>query len=114
MFGIYGSRVDQSLATLLYIARQQQFDGQFVIVEDKQEIRIVSKSCELNGNKGEVFSLIPLQKNATGVSIVGALYSLKNKTITYGSTLGISNEFNTSTVQISLKKGVVLVIHHKK
>jgi len=114
MFGIYGSRVDQSLATILFIAKQQQFDGQFVIVEDKQEIQIVSKSIEIKGKEGEIFSVIPLQQNATGVSIVRAMYPLKTQTIPYGSTLGISNEFKKSSVKISLQKGVVLVIHQRK
>ena len=59
---------------------------------------------------GQTFSVIAQVQSATGVVVSGAKYPLTNARLNLGSTLGLSNETSESHLQVSVEKGIVLVM----
>jgi thiamine pyrophosphokinase len=64
----------------------------------------------LNGNKGDLFSLIPFTERVKGISTKGAHYELENAVMELGDPYGVSNYFKEERVEVSIKKGYLLVI----
>ena len=56
------------------------------------------------------FSLIPVDRVVSGVSIAGARYPLANRTIYRGDSLTVSNEWATEAVEISVEEGCCYII----
>jgi thiamine pyrophosphokinase len=65
------------------------------------------------GNLGDLVSLIPLTPDVKGVSTRGLKWPLISATLTFGSTLGISNELTDSEAEIQLRSGTLLLVHRK-
>lgn len=109
IFGWMGSRLDHALANLFLFGNVKK-NIQVRIVELDQVLYLVHSLLKLNGKKGELVSLLPLNGDVSGVSTKGLKWALKNETLHYGKTRGISNEFVGKTAEIRVKKGMLLVI----
>ncbi|GAV25540.1 thiamine pyrophosphokinase [Carboxydothermus islandicus] len=64
----------------------------------------------LRGKPGQLFSVISLTGEVTGLTIEGAKYSIVGAKLSGGTTLGISNEFLTETVKVFWEKGKLIVL----
>lgn len=111
VIGMVGSRIDHMLATLLHYASHPQKRISVRIVEENQDLYIVHTSLTIMGNVGEYVSLIPLLGDAIGIVTRGLKYALSSDTLSFGSTRGISNEFTSKTVTVSVTNGILLVVH---
>ena len=113
LFGILGDRLDQIIGNVLSIIPYARKGIAITIIEGKQEIRIVTKPTILKGEIGDRLSLIPLISDAQGITTFGLKYQLKNETLLFGHSRGISNVFTDQSVKISLKKGILLAVHER-
>jgi thiamine pyrophosphokinase len=113
VFGALGGRWDQSLANVMLLAlpalrdvptRLVDRDQTIVAIRDGQEVRI-------EGRAGDTLSLIALAGDARGVSISGCEYPLSDARLSFGATLGVSNVLIEPAARVSVKAGIVLVIH---
>ena len=61
----------------------------------------------------DYLSVFCLGADASGVTIQGAHYEVKNATLTSGFPLGVSNRFLGKSVTVSAQTGTLLVIWHR-
>ena len=111
LIGALGGRLDQTLANLLILA-QQDWNVPLAIAEGNQLARMLRgpQQLTLTGPTGGYVSAAALSDEVTGVTYQGLEYPLVNATLRLGSTRGISNTLATSPAQISIDKGILLVI----
>lgn len=76
-------------------------------------VRVVRDRAEIRGTPGDIASLLPVAGPAEGVTTTGLRWPLDGDTLLPGTTRGISNEFIDSTVHVSVKRGVLLVVHQE-
>ena len=114
LFGMVGNRIDHMLANVALFAEAVMQGNRILIISEEQEIHFVDYHIELLGKPGEYVSLIPLKQNATGVTTEGLKWRLYNDTLSFGSTMGISNEFIRKKAKIIVEKGILMVIHTRR
>jgi len=111
LIGALGGRLDQTLANLLILA-QRAWTAPIRLVEGDQVAEILHGpgALKLHGQPGATVSLIPLSAVVTGITYRGLRYPLENATLAFGSTRGVSNEFDELTATISIDDGMALII----
>jgi thiamine pyrophosphokinase len=114
IFGILGDRIDHLIANIFLLAKVRTENRliKIKIIEGKKEIFILNKEITINGKIGDEVSIIPVSEKLVGITTEGLEYPLKNEEIVFGSTRGISNVMNKTSVKITISKGVALVEHN--
>ncbi len=107
--GVTGTRLDHTLTNILLLKSIGGTGTKCRIVDDNNEIYLVTESIELHGNPGDLLSLIPLTETVKGVTITGVDFPLDNAEIPMGSSLGISNRFSGTKAKISIRNGMAAV-----
>jgi thiamine pyrophosphokinase len=113
IFGALGARWDMTLANLLLLAHPAFTATNTRLLDGPQEIRLLQsgQTASLIGKPGDTVSLIPLQGDAYGITTNGLEYPLKNETLKFGATRGISNVIEAEDATIQLRQGLLLIIH---
>jgi len=113
IFSALGGRWDQSLANILLLTLPDLRGVPARIVDQRQTMVILAGDAEahIEGRVGDTLSLIALGRDAHGVTIEGCEYPLNQARLPSGKTLGISNVLIEPTARVSVKEGIVLVIH---
>lgn len=111
LIGALGGRLDQTLANLLILARQDE-SVPLAVAEGDQLARVLRgpQLLTLTGPIGGYVSAVALSEEATGITYRGLEYPLENATLRLGSTRGVSNMLASSPAQISVETGILLVI----
>jgi thiamine pyrophosphokinase len=116
VLGALGARWDQTMANMLLPAADELRDVCIRLVDGKQEIMLLSGgslhkgTLTLNGLPGDTVSLIPLGGDAVGISTEGLEYPLRNDTLYFGATRGISNVLLQEHASIHLLSGLLLCV----
>lgn len=113
LFGLLGGRLDQTIANLLLLARPEWGSTQLITIDgpDKAYVLRGGETLQLTGETGEIVSLISLTPQVSGVTTQGLRWPLDEAELHFGSTLGVSNEFEASSATIAFKEGVLLIVH---
>ena len=111
--GFTGSRIDHTLNNILLLKMAYEKGAKAVIVDEKNEIYYLDKKLTLEGNPGEFLSIIPVRGDVLGVTIENVKYPLKDETLYFGKSRGISNEFLGKECTITAKCGLAIVIKAK-
>lgn len=111
--GTLGSRTDHFIGNILMFSKPIFSTVHLKIIEGDQDLYVVRKQIHIQGKSGETLSLIPILSDAEGVVTKGLEYVLEDSVLPIGTTRGISNILTSPNVEISLKKGVLLVIHKR-
>jgi thiamine pyrophosphokinase len=113
LIGLLGGRLDQTLANLLLLARPEWQTARLVVSDglDSAYLLHPDQPLILSGEPGEVVSLIPLTPVVEEVSTSGLRWALNDTRLSFGSTLGVSNEMTSTSCQVTFRKGVLLVVH---
>jgi thiamine pyrophosphokinase len=113
MLAMLGGRLDQSLANLLLLARPEWASTTLRVIEGNQTIWPVraGQKTTIEGTPGDLLSLLPLTPLVTGVTLEGVEWPLKEATLSFGSTLTISNVLTRLTARLKIAEGLVFVIH---
>lgn len=108
--GIEGDRIDHILANILLATIS---DIPLIFIQNNQEAFVVKGPSEfqLFGNKGDLLSLIPLVSDVGGITTKNLQYALENGTLFFGKPRGVSNVFMKKEVGITIKQGVLFVVH---
>lgn len=109
VLGATGHRVDQTLKNLSVL---KQFDDQFEelhFADNFGEIRLLESSFRQEFEIGTQISLFPLSGRVSGITTIGLKYSLKDEALENGVRDGSSNEVVENPVQITHKKGDLLL-----
>jgi thiamine pyrophosphokinase len=112
-----GLRFDHALANVLMLAAPD-IEAGLAIVDGPSTIRVIGlrgpERLDIEGEPGDILSLLPLSEEVTGVSVTGCAYPLDQATLRQGSTLGLSNELLSSRAIVAVQRGRLAVIHTRK
>ncbi|MCK5096844.1 MAG: thiamine diphosphokinase, partial [Desulfobacteraceae bacterium] len=111
--GVTGSRLDHTIANIFLLKKLAAFKIKCRIIDDNNEIFLVTDKITLTREKKSFVSIIPLTETVEGVTTSGLKYPLTNAEIRSGTSLGVSNQFSDDKASISLKKGILLVTKSK-
>jgi thiamine pyrophosphokinase len=116
VIGGLGGRLDHSLGNLYLLAapRLHQPGVRAHLLGEQEEVFLLrgGQQMQVEGQPGEVLSLVPLGGDAQGVRTSNLYYPLKGETLSVGPSRGISNVFTSTQAEISLEAGMLLVIHN--
>jgi thiamine pyrophosphokinase len=106
-----GARFDHTMANILLLAG---FEGvPITIVDGPSTCWLVRGpgSSAIDGQVGDLVSLLPLTGDASGIRTKGLYYALKGETLSFGRPRGVSNVLIEEHAEVSVEGGMLLVIH---
>ena len=106
-----GTRFDHSVANMLLLLAVEKVPLWIVDGPSVCWLLRGPGSVPIVGHKGDLLSLLPIVSDATGVNTSNLYYSLRDETLYLGKTRGTSNILTQVTAEVSLKKGILLLIH---
>ncbi|WP_262675836.1 thiamine diphosphokinase [Paenibacillus sp. J5C2022] len=113
LLGAIGTRFDHSLANvhLLALAEENGIDAK--IIDEHNEIRVVSSVAAIRRGPYDTVSLLPLSQEVTGITLSGFQYPLRDASLTVGQSLGISNVLLGQSGTVQLASGRLIVIQSR-
>jgi thiamine pyrophosphokinase len=113
ILGGLGGRLDQTIANLSLLTNPE-FATLDVRIDDGMVEAFMARSLSaFSGKPADIVSLIPWGGVVSGLSTEGLRWPLRNDTLFPDKTRGISNEMLGESASISLKSGLLLVIHSR-
>ena len=109
LLGVTGQRMDHTLSNICLLRRMADCNIEAKIVDNNNEIYLVTRELVIQGQKGDLLSIIPITDQVSGLSLTGLAYPLTNTSLSMGTSLGISNCFTGSQARVILESGVVVV-----
>jgi thiamine pyrophosphokinase len=113
VFGLFGSRMDHMLTNIFALSYLEQKGIKVSFVEGNQELQVTQDIVQLRGEIGDLISLIPLKGDVKSVTTKNLQYKLANENLYFGLSRGISNVMTGKTAEVSIRDGLLLVIHSK-
>jgi thiamine pyrophosphokinase len=106
-----GGRLDHALANLLMLADQELAGVGLRAIADETTVRAVRGGQELalDGDVGDLVSLLPIGGDAIGVTTTGLRWALNAATLRIGRSRGLSNVVVEAGASVRLDTGVLLV-----
>ncbi len=106
-----GARFDHTMANILLLAG---FDTVPITLVDGPSmcwlLRGPGRSA-IDGQVGDVVSLLPLTGDASGIYTMGLYYPLKGEALFFGKPRGMSNVLIEEHAEVAVESGMVLVIY---
>ncbi|MFI8574726.1 thiamine diphosphokinase [Rossellomorea aquimaris] len=114
IFGATGGRLDHFMGNLQLLMTPKLLDKDIEVeIIDVQNRLYLAKSGEHSVEKSpelQYISFVPVTQSVEGITLSGFKYPLKNRNISRGSTLCISNELIQSSGTFSFSNGILMVI----
>lgn len=110
----FGGRLDQMLGNLALISSPACIAADVRLHDGLTEAFFITDKAILRGQQAETVSLLPWGAPAEGVSTDGLSYPLNRETLLPYRTRGISNQMLSDTAKVSVKRGMLLCVHHHK
>lgn len=112
VYGAAGGRLDMTLGNITLLANPDLLIP-ITLICGEEEVHMLRQgvSLTLTGKPGDSVSLIPLQPGPSVVTTRGLKYHLDNEALLFGYTRGISNQLVDEQARITLKSGLLAVIH---
>ena len=103
------------LANVFLLARPNLRGRQAMIADGAETLQLLAGGeLSLAGTPGDLLSLLPIGGDAGGVTTGGLLYPLHEETLYLGQPRGVSNVFTATAALVSLRAGLLLVIHTRR
>ena len=110
LLGMWGGRLDQSVANLLLLTQyMDQLDITVVTEDETVQILGPGQSLTVENRERATASILPLSAQVEGVKLSGMEYPLDNALLPFGTTLGISNVVRQKQASVSIRRGLLLV-----
>jgi len=114
MLGALGGRLDQTLGNILLLLNSDYIDLPIRLVSGPETAQLVRDEIVVHGQPGDTISVIPLTADVEGLTYHGGLrWLLHDASLPLGSTRGISNQLVAPAARITLRSGVILVVHKR-
>ena len=110
MLASEGGRLDHLLSAALLLASERYARSQIDAFVGKARIHVLRGERELEGEPGELLTLLAVNGPAEGVTTEGLAYPLHGETLEPGSSRGVSNVFAARRARVAVERGVVLAI----
>lgn len=111
LLGAFGGRFDQSMANTLLLVKPTIAKIPARIAGADFDAWLAIERASIAGNIGETVSLIPLTAQVENIETSGLQFPLRNETLFFGSSRGISNVLTTARAEISFTRGMLLIVH---
>lgn len=113
LLGLFGGRLDQTIANLLLLTKEEWNQVKFTVLNGNEIAYLMQDhdSLTIDGEAGNIVSLIPLTPEVTEIFADGLRWKLDNSLLMFGTTLGVSNEMKNNSCNIRIGNGKLLVIH---
>jgi thiamine pyrophosphokinase len=111
VIGALGARWDMTIANVLILANPEFSRLSIHLLDGSQELIILRGKSQLNinGKPGAMISLIPISGDVPGITTQGLEYALRNETLSFGATRGVSNVFANDHAELSVTDGILLI-----
>jgi thiamine pyrophosphokinase len=110
--GAVGDRLDQTLSNVYLMALPILSDCDVRMVASRQETWLIGAGTHaIEGHAGDTLSLIPLNGTVHGVKTDGLYYPLHDEDLIFGPARGVSNVMNGEKASVTVREGVLLVLH---
>jgi len=111
--GALGGRLDHTLANIALLTdlRLSKFDIR--LDDGVEEIFFCRDQVNVYGKSGDLVSLIPWGGVVSDVQTTNLKWALKKETLYPDKTRGISNEMTSDTATISIRAGLLLIVHRR-
>lgn len=106
-----GNRLDQTLGNLFLMTLPLYQAIPMRTLTATEEAFVARERAVISGEVGDIVSLIPLTPRVTGIYTHGLEYPLEDGVLHFGPTLGISNQLREAQAEVTLKEGLLLVVH---
>ena len=107
-----GDRLDQTLSNVYLLALPVLRERDVRLVAGKQEAWLLYPGeHHITGAAGDTLSLLPISGEAHGIRTDNLYYPLRDETLTFGPSRGISNVLQGEQAGVSLRDGVLLAVH---
>jgi thiamine pyrophosphokinase len=112
VIGATGGRLDQILSNIYLLSLPALVGRDAQLVAGKQAAWLAHPGrTPLEGAPGDTISLIPLNGTVRGVRTENLYYPLREEDLFFGPTRGVSNVMTEPQAAISVREGVLLVVH---
>lgn len=108
VLGGLGGRWDQTFANLLLPAYRSLKALPVTFWHDDLWIYLVRDERFIHGHAGQTVSLIPIGGDVHGVTTTGLEYPLKEESLSFGATRGVSNVLVGETASVQVSSGMLL------
>lgn len=107
-----GGRVDHFLANVALLGHERYSTLTMIAYLDETRVEVVrpGRDAHVQGRSGDLVTLLALGGPATGVTTTGLHWALRDADLIPGSTLGVSNVFETAVATIAVAAGALLVV----
>ena len=105
-----GGRLDHLLSAALLLASERYARSQIDAFVGDARVHVLRGERELEGEPGELLTLLAVNGPAEGVTTEGLAYPLRGETLEPGSSRGVSNVFAASRARVTVERGVLLAI----
>ncbi len=113
--GVTGGRPDHTFANIQMLKFMAKNGVDTQIIDKNSTYRVLIDGTQvLAPQQNCYFSIFSLDEKCTGVSEKGGKYELSDVELTNDFPIGVSNEFTGNPVEITVKKGTLLIITTKK
>ncbi|HLR07884.1 MAG TPA: thiamine diphosphokinase [Bacillota bacterium] len=112
LFGTTGGRLDHTLINiqLLYHIAKKNILGIMIDKNNQLRLTLPGRHTIHQDNMFSHISFIPYSRYVSGLTLRGFYYTLTNETISWGSTLSISNKLLSNYGTFSYHEGILLVV----
>jgi thiamine pyrophosphokinase len=113
ILGALGGRLDHTLANVLLLTLPQLTGLSVRIVNGDEEALMIrgGETVTLEGQQGDLISLLPLGGDAFGVTTTGLTWPLQEDVLRFGFSRGVSNVMEETVARVKLERGYLMVIH---
>ncbi len=108
--GGLGDRWDMSIGNIMLAAAEKYTEIKISFLTHDSSLHILhpNQTYSFESQPDQTVSLIPLKGDVSGVTLHGFKYPLDDATITFGSSLGISNVTAAQKTSITHNQGILL------
>lgn len=115
VLGARGGRIDHELANMLLLAMPALRGTHVIIAHGPERLFLIDArdaeaSALIDGNAGDLVSLIPFGGDALGVRTTGLEYPLNDESLFIGPARGVSNVLLGAQASVSVRAGMLLAV----
>ena len=111
VLGALGGRIDHALANVHLLALTALRGRDVRLYDGTSYLWLADSRTRVQGEPGDLVSLIPLGGDVRGVRTQGLAYPLRGETLFVGPARGTSNVMTGDEATIALEAGTLLVAH---
>jgi thiamine pyrophosphokinase len=102
------------LANITLLSDPQLSESDVRLDDGVEEVLLCRDQVEIQGKRGDIVSLIPWQGAVSEVETTNLKWPLRKETLYPDKTRGVSNEMLGDTASVSIRSGLLLIIHRRE